>query len=132
MKKLLLILTLAAPLFLLSAFTLLQDDNDLKNLVVKIKEKCKWGAKCKDCGNSPDTFTVCYVNTSARKLDILIGVQEDAKWWRTAKFLGVAPKDTVFAYACKGTGKSLVWARAAADESYQFPNQQKINEDYPK
>jgi hypothetical protein len=130
MKKRILILSLTVPLLVVSAFTLLQDDNDLKNLVVKAG-KGKWGEHCTQCGNSPDTFTVFYKNTATKKLDIMIGVAEESGWWRLSTFYGVAPNDTLKSYSCKGTGRSLIWARAAGDQSYTFPTQKQVNDDYP-
>ena len=129
MKKVILTLALAIPIFLFSAFSLLQEDNDLKNFVIKVKSK--WGEKCSQCGTSTDTFTVYYRNSATKKLDIMVGVCEESNWWRLSTFYGVAPGDTLKSYACKGTGGSLLWAREAGDKSYNFPSQKEVNDQYP-
>ncbi len=128
MKKLLLPSCFIISMIVFLAFKV-QDDNELKNFVIKVK--AKWGETCSQCGNSPDTFTVYYKNTSKKKLDIMIGVREESNWWRLATFYGVGTNDTLRCYACKGTGGSLVWAREANDKSYVFPTQKEVNDQYP-
>jgi hypothetical protein len=44
----------------------------------------------------------------------------------------MAPKDTMIAYACEGTGKYLYWARKADDTSIFFPTDEAINEQFKK
>jgi hypothetical protein len=129
MKRVSILLCLTAPLIALLAFKIKQDENDLKNFVKKVK--FKWGETCSQCTNNADTFTVYYVNTSPKNLDIMIGVREETpKSWRLATFYGVSKNDTLRCYACKGTGGSLVWAREAGDKSYAFPTQQEVDSTY--
>lgn len=140
MKKTIFILLLTLPIAFLTAFKggeadkktvaplVVQDDAELADCLTKYKSK--WGEACNQCGNSPDTYVVYLKNTCSKKLDIMIGVQEESKWWRIVTFLGVNANDTLRAYACKGTGKYLKWAREAGDKSYAFPTQTEVNEQY--
>lgn len=138
MKKILIALCIAIPTLGLLAFkggeggkpatTVVPEGDELTDCLVKYKSK--WGENCSQCGNSPDTYTVYVKNTCSKKLDVMVGVQEDSKWWRLSTFYGVNANDTLRIYACKGTGKWLRWAREANDKSYTFPTQKQVNDDY--
>ena len=105
-------------------------DNELVDCLVKYRSK--WGERCEQCGNSTDTYVIYVKNTCVKKLDVMIGVQEDSKNWRLSTFYGVKQNDTLRLYACKGTGKWLKWAREAGDQNYKFPTQDKINDSIRK
>ena len=136
MKKLILILSIAVPTLLLMGFKtgegdkksefVAQDGDELTDCLVKYKSK--WGETCSQCGNSPDTYTVYVKNTCSKKLDVMIGVQEESKWLRLSTFYGVGANDTLKVYACKGPGKYYKWAREAGDKSMSFPTQQQAND----
>ncbi len=145
MKKLLILLILAAPCVAFLAFKVtdpgkkrakqrqktesrVQTGDELVDCLVKVKSK--FGETCSQCGNSPDTYVVYVKNTCSKKLDVMIGVQESALWWRLATFHGVNSSDTLRVYACTGTGKWLRWAREAGDPSYSFPTQAEVNAQY--
>jgi len=105
-------------------------ENELVDCLVKYKSN--WGETCTQCGTaaSPDTYIVYVKNTCSKKLDVMVGVQEESKWWRLSTFYGVNSSDTLRIYACKGTGKWLKWAREANDKSFTFPTQKEVNEQY--
>ena len=125
MKKLLFLLGIALPTLAIMAF---QSGDELVDCLIKIKSK--WGETCAQCGNSPDTYVVYVKNNCTKKLDVMVGVQEESKWWRLSTFYGVNSSDSLRIYACKGTGKWLKWAREAGDKSYTFPTQSEVNEKY--
>ncbi|MCC6690316.1 MAG: hypothetical protein IT235_02175 [Bacteroidia bacterium] len=102
------------------------DNNELVDCLVKYRTK--WGETCSQCGNSPDTYVAYLKNTCSKKLDVMIGVQEESKMLRLSTFYGIAPNDSVRAYACKGTGKIYKWVREAGDKSYAFPTQKEAND----
>ena len=136
MKKFLITIGIAIPLITLLAFK--GGENNKKAEVVKadgdelvdclVKYKSKWGEACNQCGNSPDTYIVYVKNTCSKKLDVMIGVQEESKMLRLSTFYGVAPNDTIRSYACKGTGKMYKWVRETGDKSVTFPTQKEAND----
>lgn len=143
MKKLIIIVSLAIPMIALMAFKSGEGDKKTEPIVIAqdnedelvdclVKYKSKWGENnCSQCGlSSPDSYVVYVKNTCSKKIDVMIGVQEESKWWRLSTFYGVNSSDTIRVYACKGTGKWLKWAREANDKSFAFPSQQEVNEQY--
>lgn len=137
MKKIIIAISLAIPVMTLVAFKGGEGNKKIESLKPQgetelvdclVKYNSKWGETCSQCGNSPDTYIVYYKNTCSKKLDVMIGVQEENKMLRLSTFYGVNPNDTVRVYACKGTGKAYKWAREAGDKSYSFPTQQQANE----
>lgn len=90
-----------------------------------------WGQFCKACGDlSSGSYTVKLKNTGTEKLDVKVAVQEENKSWRVFNYNNMNPNDTMIAYACKGTGKYLKWARKAGDASTTFPTDKQINDEY--
>src|ERR1035438_6608935 len=130
MKKIIFLLAIVIPGIALFAFKSgakpLQAADDLTDCLVKVKSR--FGETCSLCGNSPDTYVVYIKSSCSKKLDVMIGVQEASQWWRLSTFLGVNSSDSLRAYACKGTGKFLRWAREAGDQSISFPTQAEVNE----
>ena len=59
-----------------------------------------------------------------------VAAQEKDKRWRTFTRLAMQPGDSIVAYACKGTGKHMNWAKAAGDNSVTFPTDEEINKAY--
>lgn len=138
MKKIILSILVAMPIVALMAFkgeegnkksepAKQQGEAELVDCLVKYKSK--WGERCNQCGNeTADTYIVYYKNTCSKKLDVMIGVQEESKSLRLSTFYGVNANDTIRVYACKGTGKAYKWAREAGDKSYTFPTQKEAND----
>ncbi len=138
MKKLIFSILIAIPMMAMMAFK--KGDSDKKAELTKpqkdvelvdciVKYKSKWGDRCQQCGNdNADTYSVWYKNTCSKKLDVMIGVQEESKSLRLSTFYGINSNDTIRVYACKGTGKAYKWAREAGDKSYSFPTQQEAND----
>jgi len=113
--------------FISSAFL---EEDDLAKYIIKYKSE--WGKSCLQCIESKGTYRVYFKNTYSDKLDIKIGVQEKDKKWRTFQRLNFVPKDTIVAYACKGTGKYMIWAKASDDSSTELPKDAEINLQYGK
>jgi len=94
------------------------------------KYNAEWGRTCSACRTEENTYTVFLRNECSQPVDIKCAVQETEKRWRTFSRLGVAPGDTMLAYACYGTGKYLYWVRKADDKTVVFPTDEEINTTY--
>ena len=127
MKKILFIGLLFVVGLLTSAF--LQEE-DLAKYIVKYKSE--WGKSCLQCIESKGTYRVYLKNTYSEKLDLKVGVQEKDKRWRIFQRLNFAPNDTLVRYACKGTGKYMVWTKLSSDNSTELPSDAEINIQYGK
>ncbi|MEO5571197.1 MAG: hypothetical protein ABIT08_11330 [Bacteroidia bacterium] len=96
------------------------------------KTSSKWADNCQQCFSAANTYRVYLTNVCDENLDVKIGVQETTKKWRTFMRTNLAPKDSVSAYACVGTGKYIFWARKAGDKEIIFPTDEEINLKYTK
>lgn len=123
LKGLLLVLSFIT----LAGFTKQNAGEDYTDFVKKYNSA--WGTRCLDCKMDKDTYKVFLRNESTTALDIMVCLQESDKSWRRSMFYGIAPKDTLVAYACQGTGKILKWARKAGDKSISFPTIEEVNRD---
>lgn len=97
-----------------------------------VKYRSAWGEDCAQCPQWKDSYVVYLKNTCSETIDVMICVQEDDKKWRRFQHTGMAPGDSLRAYACVGTGKYLAWGRRAGDESTVFPSVEEVNRDYGK
>lgn len=122
MKKISLIIGLTLFTFITSAFL---EGDDLARYIVKYKSE--WGKVCLQCMESKGTYRVYLKNTYTDKLDMKVGVQEKDLRWRIFQRLNFAPCDTMVAYACKGTGKYMVWTKLSSDTSTELPSDAEIN-----
>ena len=86
-----------------------------------------WGETCQDCKTFKDSYKVKLRNECLENIDVQVCVQEANKTWKLFKFNKVAPKDSVIAYACEGTGKYLKWVRRSGDGSVNFPTLDEVN-----
>lgn len=93
------------------------------------KYKSAWGESNSRC-SGPDTYKVWLRNGCTSSIDVLVCVQEEDKKWRPFSHNGMAPRDSMIVYACKGTGKYLYWARNAGDDTVVFPTVDEINKKY--
>lgn len=94
------------------------------------KKRSAWGEECSQCPIYRDSYVVYLQNTCKEKLDMQVAVQEEDHTWKVFSYSGVAPKDSVRAYACKGKGKYLAWARVAGDTKTLFPSKAEVNAQY--
>ena len=125
MKKYLLLVVVLIVGFVSSAFL---EEEDLAKYIVKYKSE--WGKSCLQCMESKGTYRVYLKNTYTEKLDIKVGVQEKDKRWRVFQRLNFSPNDTIVGYACKGTGKYMVWTKLSSDGSTELPTDGEINAQY--
>lgn len=125
MKKYLLLVVVLIVGFVSSAFL---EEEDLAKYIVKYKSE--WGKSCLQCMESKGTYRVYLKNTYTEKLDIKVGVQEKDKRWRIFQRLNFSPNDTIVGYACKGTGKYMVWTKLSSDSSTELPSDGEINAQY--
>ena len=91
-----------------------------------VKYRYEWGQPCNQCKESSKTYTVYFRNECYKKLDVKLAVQESDKRWKTFTRLSMAPLDTLFAYACNGTGKYLYWVKSSDDNSNPLPTDEEI------
>jgi len=89
-----------------------------------------WGTNCINCMSSKDTYRVCMKNVCSEKIDVMICVQEKYLNWRCYTRYGLEFKDTIFGYACKGSGRHLYWVKKAGDTQTSFPTMEEINANY--
>jgi hypothetical protein len=127
MKSFIFTLIVAITASLLFSFSLQDDYSDCL-----VKAESKWGEK--HCLNVPpdDTYRVSLKNTCKENIDVKVAVQENDKRWKTYLFTEMKPEEVVAAYACKGTGKYLYWAKKTGDNSVEFPTDAKITAEYGK
>ena len=127
MKPILLIISMLTASFLTNE----EKSGDQKNYTdCIVKYRSDWGEDCSQCTQWNDSYVVYLRNTCDQSLDVMICVQEDDKTWRRFQHTGMAPNDSLRAYACVGTGKYLAWAKRAGDESVVFPSIEQVNQDY--
>jgi hypothetical protein len=124
-KKYLLLVVVLIVGFVSSAFL---EEEDLAKYILKYKSE--WGKSCLQCMESKGTYRVYLKNTYTEKLDIKVGVQEKDKRWRIFQRLSFSPNDTIVGYACKGTGKYMVWTKLSSDSSTELPSDGEINAQY--
>ncbi|MBL4578075.1 MAG: hypothetical protein JKX74_06345 [Flavobacteriales bacterium] len=94
------------------------------------KYSFKWGKSCTNCMTSRDTYLVSYRNECSEKIDCMVCVQEKYKNWRCYTRMNLAPKDTIYGYACKGVGLSMHWVKQAGDNQIVFPTVEEVNNTY--
>ncbi len=124
------IITLIAFTLLLTVVNTLRGDDELNHCLVKYKSE--WGKSCTQCQEWSKSYRVYFKNTCDKKLDVKCAVQETDKRWRTFTKYNLLPQDTLVGYACKGTGKYMLWPREAGDNMVVFPGDDEINEKYPQ
>ncbi len=129
MKKLILI-SIILPIML--AFVTVTKPNYQEIDVTNCLEKyaSAWGEDCPKCQFKKDTYKVKLKNICTEAIDVVVCVQEADKTWRYSLFNGVPPKDSVIAYACKGTGKYLKYVRKAGNKEVILPTADQVNAQY--
>ena len=90
----------------------------------------KWGTNCNNCMDSKDTYRVSYKNVCLEDIDVMICVQEKYLNWRCYTRFGLESQDTIFGYACKGSGRHLYWVKKAGNNQISFPTLEEVNEKY--
>jgi len=94
------------------------------------KYDSKWDTECSNCMVSTGTYKVSLRNVCAERIDCMVCVQEKYKNWRCYTQLSLAPKDTIYGYACKGAGRYLYWVKRAGDSQTSFPSVEEVNASY--
>ena len=113
------------------SFTIKTESGDEKNWNECVeKYNANWGEPCPDCTYNNDIFHVSFRNICEENVDVFVAVQESNKSWRCLYTENIAPKDTITAFACKGTGKYLYWVRKAGDREMELPTCDEVNIDY--
>ncbi|PCJ88088.1 MAG: hypothetical protein COA57_03780 [Flavobacteriales bacterium] len=138
MKKYFILITVSVTAFaVLSFISGIQKnvDQDWNACIQKVNSK--WGTQCEKCVEYKgykrvfdDTYKVWLANTCGEAVDVKCCVQEENKTWRCFFINGMGKKDTLEAYACKGTGKYLKWTKKAGDSEISFPSDEEVNEQY--
>lgn len=106
----------------------MEDQQSYTDCVVKYRSA--WGEDCSQCVKWNDSYVVYLKNTCTESIDVMVCVQESNKEWRRFQHTGMAPGDSLRAYACEGTGKYMAWGRRAGDESVVFPSVEDVNKTY--
>ncbi len=103
-----------------------------------VKSHSEWGTQCQDCGEfkgydiSYDaTYKVYLTSQCDEHLDLKACIQEEDGSWKCFHYEDLTTKDTLVAWACKGTGKYLKWVKPAGDRELIFPTNKEVQELYP-
>lgn len=91
-----------------------------------VKYKYEWGQPCNQCKESSKSYTVYFKNECYRKIDTKCAVQETDRRWKTFTRLSMGYNDTIYGYACSGSGKYLYWTKNADDKSIVLPTDEEI------
>ena len=94
------------------------------------KYDSKWGKECKNCMVAKDTYRVSLRNVCSETIDCMVCVQEKYLNWRCYTLLTLEPQDTIYGYACKGSGRYLYWVKQAGDSQITFPTVDEVNSTY--
>ena len=125
MKSKFLILTL----FVLAAVTVLitasNGNEDVSTCMVKYKSE--WGKPCVSCTEYGKSYRVYFRNECYNKVDVKVAAQENDKRWKSYTKIEVGYADTIVAYACKGTGKYLIWVKKSGDTAVDFPSDDEVS-----
>ena len=116
--------------FVLQSFKNFPQDDKWNNCLVKYR--FNWGETCNSCQMAKDTYKVYLRNTCDETIDAVVCVQENTKRWRYYSFKKLAPKDSVSAYACVGTGKILKWVKPSNNTELLLPTSDEVNAQYAK
>jgi hypothetical protein len=97
-----------------------------------VKYRSEWYKPCTQCQDYSKSYRAYFRNTCKEAIDVKVAAQESDKRWRTFSRLNMQPNDSIVAYACKGTGKHMMWVRKAGDNVIVFPTDEEINQQYAK
>ncbi len=103
-----------------------------------VKATSSWGQPCDKCeiyaGYKRDYSTVYQVelrNICGEMMEVKVAMEETNGTWRTFPVKVLAAGDTLAAFACRGTGKYLYWARRVNDTEILLPSDGEIVSAYP-
>ncbi|MEP7264545.1 MAG: hypothetical protein ABI772_08605 [Bacteroidota bacterium] len=130
MKANLPVLTVLAAMIFSLLLLIAQGGEDVNQCVVKYKSE--WGKPCTNCTDYSKSYRAYFRNECYTKLDVKVAAQENDLRWKTYTILGMGPQDTIVAYACKGTGKYMIWPKKSGDTSIELPSDDQINQLYNK
>jgi hypothetical protein len=126
------ILSITLIYFVFFTFLSLNSNDDKDYNTCLERYDTNWGEACPDCTYSPDIFKAFYKNICDEPIDVLISLQKKDKKWDCFYFENVKPNEKLTTFVCKGTGKTLKWARKAGDKEIVFPTKEEVNEQYKK
>ncbi|HMN05996.1 MAG TPA: hypothetical protein PKD45_09730 [Flavobacteriales bacterium] len=102
-----------------------------------VKAASSWGKPCDKCeiytGYKRDFTSVYQVefrNVCGELLEVKVAMEEDNGTWRTFPVKVLAGGETLAAYACRGTGKYMYWARRVNDTEIVLPSDGQIASAY--
>ena len=103
-----------------------------------VKATSSWGQPCEKCeiysGYKRDYSTVYQLelrNICDEMMEVKVAMEETNGTWRTFPVKVLAGGDTLAAFACRGTGKYLYWARRVNDTEIILPSDGEIVSTYP-
>lgn len=107
-------------------------DRDRSDCVVKTNSA--WGQACEPCQfytadmkrDHSGTFSIELQNTCNDLLEVKVAMQEQGGTWRIFPTRVLAGNESLNAFACKGTGKYMYWARRVNDTELVIPTDQQI------
>lgn len=130
MKSRIPVLTVVAAMIFSLILMIAHGGEDINHCVVKYKSE--WGKPCTNCSEYSKSYRVFFRNECYTKVDVKVAAQEADRRWKTYTYLSMGPNDTIVAYACKGTGKFMIWPKKSGDTSVDLPSDEQINQEFAK
>ncbi|MBK9421517.1 MAG: hypothetical protein IPN44_10790 [Flavobacteriales bacterium] len=98
-----------------------------------VKASSSWGQPCSKCENYKgfqrdysEVYQVELKNSCTEMMEVKLAMQEENGNWRTFPVKALQGGETMYAYACHGTGKYLFWARRMNDTQIVLPTDGEI------
>ncbi|MCB9164738.1 MAG: hypothetical protein H6592_09975 [Flavobacteriales bacterium] len=128
--------TIVLIILLLAAFWAGAQDQSYADCLTKTASR--WGAPCEQCEYYKEsfkrdfsgTYQIDLQNACSDMIEVKVAMQEENGTWRTFPIKALAAKESMTAFACKGTGKYMYWVRRVNDTEILLPSDQEILTEY--
>lgn len=103
-----------------------------------VKSASSWGKPCDKCEaytegykrDSRGVYQIELQNTCTETIEVKVAVQESNGRWRTFPIKMLASGESMYAFACNGSGKYLYWVRKLNDTEVILPSDHEILVEY--
>ena len=128
--------TIVLIILLLVAFWAGAQDQSYADCLTKTASR--WGAPCEQCEYYKEsfkrdfsgTYQIDLQNACSDMIEVKVAMQEENGTWRTFPIKALGARESMTAYACKGTGKYMYWVRRVNDTEILLPSDQEILTEY--
>lgn len=102
------------------------------------KAQSNWGQPCEKCEAYTETFKrdfrgvyqIELKNVCADIVELKVAMEESNGRWRTFPIKTLEAGESMWAFACNGTGKYVYWVRRLNDTEILLPTDQEILTEY--